>query len=143
MRLANKGIYMSDWNAQIIEEFRANDGKVGGMFAGAPLLILHTTGAKSGTPRVSPLMYQDLDGSYAIFASKAGAPSHPDWYYNVVANPGVSLELGTAKVAGTARVADAAERQPIWDHQKATYPQFAEYEAKTVREIPVIIVDPS
>jgi deazaflavin-dependent oxidoreductase (nitroreductase family) len=143
MRLPKKGINLSDWNTQIIEEFRANDGKVGGMFAGAPLLILHTTGAKSGAPRVNPLMYQDLDGAYAIFASKAGAPSNPDWYYNVVANPAVSLELGTSTVAGTARVADAGERQPIWDRQKSTYPQFAEYEAKTGREIPVVIVDPS
>ena len=134
---------MSDWNTQIIEEFRANDGKVGGMFAGAPLLILHTTGAKSGAQRVSPVMYQDLDGAYAVFASKAGAPSHPDWYYNVVANPTVSIELGTATTTGIARVADAAERGPIWERQKATYPQFAEYEAKTDREIPVIIVEPS
>lgn len=134
---------MSDWNTQIIEEFRANDGKVGGMFAGAPLLILHTTGAKSGAQRVSPVMYQDLDGAYAVFASKAGAPSHPDWYYNVVANPTVSIELGTATTTGIARVADAAKRGPIWERQKATYPQFAEYEAKTDREIPVIIVEPS
>jgi deazaflavin-dependent oxidoreductase (nitroreductase family) len=133
---------MSDWNANIIEEFRANGGKVGGMFAGAPLLLLHTTGAKSGQPRVNPLMYQDLDGSYAIFASKAGAPSNPDWYYNVVANPSVSVEIGSETIDCSARVADTAERQPIWDHQKATFPQFAEYEAKSGRDIPVIIVEP-
>ncbi len=113
------------------------------MFAGAPLLILHTTGAKSGQPRVSPLMYQALDGGYAIFASKAGAPSNPDWYHNVIANPEVSLEVGTETITATARVTDAAERQPIWDRQKTTYPQFAEYEAKSGRDIPVIIVEPN
>ena len=134
---------MSDWNAQIIEEFRANDGKVGGMFAGAPLLILHTTGAKSGQPRVSPLMYQALDAGYAIFASKAGAPSNPDWYYNVVSNPSVSVEVGAETIAGTARVAGPEERDPIWTHQKETYPQFAEYELKSGRDIPVIIVEPN
>jgi len=133
---------MSDWNADIIEEFRANDGKVGGMFSGASLLLLHTTGAKSGQERVTPLVYQDLDGSYAIFASKAGAPSNPDWYYNVVANSSVSIEIGSETVEAAARVAGTAERQPIWDHQKETLPQFAEYEAKSGRNIPVIILDP-
>ena len=134
---------MSDWNAQIIDEFRANEGKVSGMFEGAPLLILHSTGAKSGQPRVTPLMYQALDNAYAIFASKAGAPTHPDWYYNVTSNPEVSAEMGTGTVTLTARVAGAEERQRIWDRQKATYPQFAEYEATTAgREIPVIVLDP-
>lgn len=133
---------MSDWNADIIEEFRANGGKVGGMFSGAPLLLLHTTGAKSGQARVNPLMYQDLDGSYAIFASKAGAPSNPDWYYNVVANSSVSIEIESETVEASARVAGTVERQQIWDHQKATFPQFAEYEAKSGRDIPVIILDP-
>lgn len=133
---------MSDWNKQIIDEFRANEGKVGGMFTGAPLLILHTTGTKSGQARLSPLMYQQLDGAYAVFASKAGASSHPDWYYNLVADTDVSLEFGTETVAASARIADSAERSGIWERQKTSWPQFAEYEAKTDRQIPVVVLDP-
>lgn len=134
---------MSDWNTQIMDEFRANGGKVGGMFEGAPLLILHTTGAKSGQPRATPLMYQAVEGSYAIFASKAGAPTNPHWYYNITANPEVSAEMGTETVALTARVAGTEERHRIWSRQKETYPQFAEYETTTAgREIPVIVLDP-
>lgn len=133
---------MSDWNAQIIEEFRANDGKVGGMFAGAPLLLLHNTGAKSGAARLNPLVYQAIDDGYAIFASKAGAPTHPDWYYNVVANPDVAIELGRERIDMTARVATAQEREPIWSKQKDTFPTFAEYEANAQgREIPVVILE--
>ena len=87
---------MSDWNAGIIEEFRANEGRVGGNFEGAPLLLLHTTGAKSGQERVSPVMYQDLGGGpVAVFASKAGAPDNPDWFHNVKANPDVTAEIGS------------------------------------------------
>ncbi len=133
---------MADWNAQIIEEFRANDGRVGGVFEGAPLLILHTKGAKTGLARQIPLMYQDRGGSYAVFASKAGAPDNPDWLYNLIADPAVTVELGTERVAANARIADAAERQPIWDRQVAEYPQFGEYEAKTDRTIPVVILEP-
>lgn len=133
---------MSDWNGQIIEEFRANDGKVGGMFAGAPLLLLHNTGAKSGAARVNPLMYQAIDGGYAIFASKAGAPTHPDWYYNVVANPDAAIEVGSERIDVAARVATSQEREPIWAKQKATFPTFAEYEANAQgREIPVVILE--
>jgi deazaflavin-dependent oxidoreductase (nitroreductase family) len=133
---------MSDWNGQIIEEFRANDGKVGGMFAGAPLLLLHNTGAKSGAARVNPLMYQATDGGYAIFASKAGAPSHPDWYHNVVANPDAAIEVGSERIDVVARVATSQEREPIWAKQKATFPTFAEYEANARgREIPVVILE--
>lgn len=133
---------MADWNAQIIEEFRANDGRVGGVFEGAPLLILHTKGAKTGLARQIPLMYQDRGGSYAVFASKAGAPDNPDWLHNLIADPAVTVELGTERVAANARIADAAERQPIWDRQVAEYPQFGEYEAKTDRTIPVVILEP-
>ena len=134
---------MSDWNAGIVKEFRANDGKVGGMFEGASLLILHTTGAKSGEPRVSPLVYQDLDGRYAIFASKAGAPSNPDWFYNLKANPDVSIEIGTETIAATTYIAETDERSPIWEKQKAAHSNFAEYEVSAgSRQIPVIIVTP-
>ena len=134
---------MSDWNAQIIAEFRENDGKVGGMFEGWPLLILHCTGAKSGQERLAPLVYQQLDNGYAIFASKAGAPTNPDWYHNLVANPDASIEVGTETVAVAARVAGDEEREPIWEQQKAKYPNFAEYEANTTRTIPVVILEPT
>ena len=105
----------NDWNTQIINEFRANEGKVGGNFEGAPLLLLHTTGARTGQERVNPVMYQDLGDSVAVFASKAGAPSNPDWYRNVVANPDVSAEIGTATRTFRARTAEPDERAPIWD----------------------------
>lgn len=133
---------MSDWNAQIIEEFRANGGKVGGMFAGAPLLLLHNTGARTGQARVNPMMYQAVDGGYAVFASKAGAPTNPDWYHNLVANADATVEIGNEKVAVTARAATDEEREPIWAKQKATFPTFAEYEEKTDRQIPVVILEP-
>ena len=134
---------MSDWNRQVIEEFRANGGKVGGNFEGAPLLLLHTTGAKSGAERVNPMMYQDLgDGRLAVFASKAGADTHPDWYHNIVADPNVTAEVGTDTRNFTARVASGGERDSIWSEQKATYPGFADYEAKTTREIPVVVLEP-
>ena len=84
---------MTDWNTQIIDEFRANDGKVGGQFEGFPLLILHSTGAKSGLERLNPLAYRAVNGGYAVFGSKAGAPSHPDWFHNLVANPRASVEV--------------------------------------------------
>ena len=138
----DEGITVPDWNAQIIDEFRANDGKVGGMFAGAPLLLLHSTGARSGKDRLNPLMYQAIEGGYAVFASKAGAPSNPDWFYNVVANAEVAAEIGSDKINLTARVASSDEREPIWAKQKATYPTFADYEAAAEgREIPVVILE--
>lgn len=134
---------MSDWNTSVIEEFRANGGNVGGPFTGAPLLLLHTTGAKTGQERISPLMYQQLDDGYAVFASKAGAPSNPDWYYNILANPNVTVEFGDGSVACQASVASPGVREPIWGRQKAAYSGFADYEARTEREIPVILLQPS
>ena len=134
----------NDWNSKIIAEFRANDGKVGGNFAGAPILLLHTVGARSGQERINPMMYQDLeDGSLAVFASKAGAPSHPDWYYNLVAHPDVVAEVGTSSRRFHARTATNGERDKIWAKQKERYPGFAGYEAKTSRLIPVVILDPA
>jgi len=132
---------MSDWNGKIVEEFRANGGNVGGQFTGAPLLLLHTVGAKSGRPRVNPMMYQRLDGGYAVFASKAGAPTNPDWYFNLLANPQVEAEIGTSKVVLVARVAEGDERERIWSAQKAAYPGFADYEQKTTRQIPVVVLE--
>ena len=132
-----------DWNARIIEEFRANDGKVGGPFEGAPLLLLHSTGAKSGAERVAPLMYQAVGHDFAVFASKAGAPTNPDWYHNLLAHPAAGVEVGTETLAITARVAEGDERERIWSKQKADYPRFAEYEEKTSRQIPVVVLSPS
>ena len=134
---------MSDWNTKIIEEFRANGGAVGGQFAGAPLLLLHTVGARSGQRRVNPVMYQKVDGGYAVFASKAGAPVNPDWYHNLLAHPQVTAEIGTQTVELVARVADGDERERIWAAQKAAYPGFADYERKTTRQIPVIVLEPA
>jgi deazaflavin-dependent oxidoreductase (nitroreductase family) len=134
---------MNDWNAKIMAEFRANGGKVAD-FGDAPLLILHSTGRKSGEDRTSPLMYQALaGGSVAIFASKAGAPDNPDWYHNVLADPAVTAEIGTGTQSFTAREALGDERDGIWTRQKAAYPQFAGYEEATDRTIPVIVLDPT
>ncbi len=132
-----------DWNSKIIAEFRANGGKVGGQFEGAPLLLLHTVGAKSGEPRVTPMMYRDIGDGVAVFASKAGAPTHPAWYHNLLANPRVSAEIGPGTVDLVARVADGAERDRIWEAHKSEYPGFADYERKTTRQIPVVILEPA
>jgi len=132
----------NDWNKGIIDEFRANQGKVGGQFAGAPLLLLHTTGARTGQERVNPVMYQDLGGPVAVFASKAGAPTNPDWYHNLQAHPEVVAELGTDTRRFRARIASPDELTTIWSKQKHDYPGFADYEASTSREIPVVILEP-
>ena len=134
---------MSDWNNGIIDEFRSNDGKAGGIFEGKPLLLLHHKGARTGTERVNPLMYQQVDGSYAVFASKGGADTNPGWFHNLVAKPDVSVEVGSDKIDVRARVTDGEERERIWERQKREYPQFASYEQKTSRDqIPVIVLDP-
>ncbi|WP_431836768.1 nitroreductase family deazaflavin-dependent oxidoreductase [Cellulomonas sp. Y8] len=134
---------MNDWNTSIIEEFRAHDGRVGGRFEGSPLLLLHTTGARSGQERVSPVMYRDLgEGRVAVFASYAGLDVNPAWFHNLVAEPRVSAEIGTETREFVARVASGEERRAIWEQQKAAFPGFAGYEAKTTREIPVVVLDP-
>ena len=132
---------VNEFNRGIIEQFRANEGKVGPPFEGAPLLILHSTGAKSGKTRLAPIVYQQVDDSWAVFASKAGAPDNPDWYHNLVANPSATIELGTEEVAVTARVLEGDEREAVWSKQKELMPGFAEYEAQTDRTIPVVILD--
>ncbi len=135
---------MDDFNTQIINEFRANAGKVGGGFAGAPLLLLHHQGAKTGRTRVNPLAYLPVGDAFAVFASKAGAPSHPHWYLNLKAHSDVEVEVGADTVKVTAREAHGKERDEIWTRQKAAMPGFAEYEekAKGIREIPVILLEP-
>lgn len=132
---------MTDWNGKIIEEFRANEGRVGGDFEGAPLLLLHTTGARSGTERINPLMYLDDGDRLVVFASKGGAPSNPDWYHNVQKNPDASVEVGTDRLPVRARVATGEERDALYSEQSRRYPQFAEYQAGTERTIPVVILE--
>ena len=131
---------MNDWNEKVIAEFRANEGRVGGNFEGAPLLLLHTTGARSGQERVNPMMYLAVGEDFAVFASKAGADTNPDWYHNLLAHPEASAEVGTETVPVTARVLEGDERLTIWEEQKKRYPGFAEYEASTSRTIPVVLL---
>ena len=128
------------FNDNLIAEFRANGGKVGGMFAGAPLMLLTTTGAKTGQPRVAPLVYTTDGDDYVIIASKGGAPTNPDWYHNIVANPEVTVEIGTETFPARARVA-GDDRDRLFDQQAALMPNFAEYQQNTTRRIPVVVLE--
>lgn len=131
----------SDWNARIIAEFRANEGRVGGPFAGAPVTLVHHRGRKSGREYVSPMMYQAADDeTIYVFASKAGAPTHPDWYYNLTAAGTGSVEVGTDAYPVTVDELTGAERDRVFEEQSRRYPGFAEYAAKTagIRTIPVL-----
>lgn len=132
---------MNDWNAKIIEEFRANEGRVGGPFEGAPMILVHHRGAKSGTERVTPLVYfpQD-DAKIVIIASKAGAPTNPDWYHNLKAHPDVDVEVGTEKFGVHVAEVEGAERDEIWTRAVAANPGFGEYQEKTTRVIPVLVL---
>jgi deazaflavin-dependent oxidoreductase (nitroreductase family) len=132
----------ADFNANIIEEFHANEGRVGGMFEGVPLLLLHHTGAKSGRSRVNPLAYQADDGRYVVFASKGGAPTNPDWYHNLKAQPNVRVEVGTDTIDVVASEATGEERERLFRTQAERVPQFGEYEQRTDRVIPVIVLTP-
>jgi deazaflavin-dependent oxidoreductase (nitroreductase family) len=128
----------NDWNSKIIQEFRANEGRVGGQFEGAPMLLLRTAGAKSGAERVNPVMYLDLDGRRFVFASKAGADTSPDWYHNLVAHPRVTVEVGSETYEATAKPLEGEERDRVYAEQASRYPGFAEYQQKTKRVIPVV-----
>ncbi|HLJ34613.1 MAG TPA: nitroreductase family deazaflavin-dependent oxidoreductase [Ktedonobacteraceae bacterium] len=132
---------MSDWNNQVISEFRTNEGKVGGPFKGAPLLLLTTTGAKSGQPRTSPLMYLPDGERMLIFASKGGAPTNPDWYHNLMAHPQATVEVGTETFNVTATPVTGEERDRLYAIQAKRYSGFADYQAKTTRKIPVIALE--
>lgn len=132
-----------NWNTKIIEEFRTNEGRVGGPFEKLPLLLLHTKGAKSGEERVNPLAYMRDGKGYVVFASKGGSPTNPDWYHNVVANPDVTVEVGTETLKARARVATDPERTELWTRQVASVPTFGEYEEKSGRKIPVIVIEPT
>jgi deazaflavin-dependent oxidoreductase (nitroreductase family) len=132
-----------DFNARIIEEFRANEGRVGGPFDGGTLLLLHHAGARTGTPRVNPLMYNRDGDRYVVFASKAGAPTNPDWYHNLKANPNTTVEVGTDTIDVVASEATGDERDRLYNAQAELRPQFAEYQSKTDRVIPVVVLTPS
>jgi len=131
-----------EWNTKIVDEFRANEGRVGGPFAGAPLLLLHTTGHKTGRERVNPMMYLDLDGHRYVFASKAGADEHPDWYHNLIAHPDVTVEVGTDTYQAEAVGVTGGDRDRLYAEQARRYPGFGDYERKTTRVIPVVELVP-
>jgi deazaflavin-dependent oxidoreductase (nitroreductase family) len=133
---------MGDFNRAIIEEFRANDGKVGGPFEGAPVLLLTTTGAKSGEPRTTPVMYLPDGERMVIFASKGGAPTNPAWYHNLLKTPAATVEVGADTLDADAVVTSGEEREKLFNHQAELYPQFADYAQKTSREIPVVALVP-
>jgi deazaflavin-dependent oxidoreductase (nitroreductase family) len=130
----------NDWNKAIIAEFRANNGKVGGRFAGQPLALLHTVGAKSGQSRINPVACMKDGDRYVIIASKGGAPTNPDWYYNLVAHPLVTVEYGTETFQAQATIATEPQRTRLYNKMAAERPTFAEYQTKTTRAIPVIIL---
>jgi len=132
---------VNDWNTQIIEEFHANGGKVGGQFEGANLLLLHTLGAKSNQPRINPLAYVKDGDNLVIIASKAGAPTNPDWYYNILAHPDVTLEVGTESFKAHATVPERPERDRIFDNVVKQAPGFGEYQKNTSRIIPVVVLE--
>ena len=133
---------MVDWNAGVISEFRANEGNIKG-FERQPVLLLHHRGAKTGKERINPLAYMKVDGGYAVFASKAGADSNPDWFYNVTANTETKVEVGSETVDVRARVAEGDEHDRIWSAQKDFNGTFAKYEERTSRgRIPVVVLEP-
>ena len=129
---------LDDWNTRNIKEFRASGGKVGGPFEGVPVLLLTHTGAKSGTQRTSPLVYLPETGAMYIFASKGGSSKNPDWYHNLLANPAVTVEVGTETFEVEASEVTGEERDRIYARQSELRPMFAQYQANTARKIPVI-----
>lgn len=133
---------MNEINTKVIAEFRENGGKVGGMFEGWPLLLLHTVGARSGREHVSPLVFFPFEGRRYIIGSAGGGPKHPAWYHNLVAHPDVTIEVGDETEAATANVLHNEERNAVWTKVVAAMPNFGEYEKQTTRTIPVIALDP-
>lgn len=132
----------SDFDQKVIDEFRSNQGAVGGPFAGARMLLLHSVGRKSGGERVNPVVFQQVGDDWAVFASFAGGPVNPAWYHNLMAHPDATIEVGTETIPVRAREAEGEERARIWEKQKAVVPGFAEYEAKAGdRVIPVVILE--
>lgn len=132
---------MNDFNQSLITEFRANGGKVSGQFANAPLMLLTTTGAKSGQPRVNPLVYTTDGDHMVLMASKGGAPTNPDWYHNLLANPIVTVEVGQEQFQARATVAEGAERERLFNQMAQQMPGFAEYQQKTTRQLPMVVLE--
>ena len=128
------------YNRQLIEEFRANRGKAGGPMEGRPLLLLTTTGAKSGQLRTKPMMYIPDGENLLVIASNAGAPSHPDWYRNLLVHQEVTVEVRNETFKAIASVAEGSERQRLWSRVVELYPFFADHQAKITRQIPVIVL---
>lgn len=129
-------------NQRVIEEFRANGGQVGGQLQNTPLLLLTTTGARTGRRHTTPVMYLPDGDRLVVFASVMGAPSHPDWYHNLVAHPDVTVEVGAESFQATARVAAGEERARLWAKAAEQYPFLTEHQAKTSRQIPVVVLAP-
>ncbi len=130
------------FNVALIDEFRNNAGKVTGMFAAAPLVLITTTGARSGQPRTAPLVHtRTASGDVVIIASKAGAPTHPDWYHNIANDPSVTVELPNETFSGRARICDEPERTELYEAQAALMPNFDEYRSATTRTIPVVVIE--
>ena len=132
---------MSDFNRAIIDEFRANEGRVGGPFEGSPVLLLTSTGAKSGERRTTPVMYLPDGERMVVFASKGGAPTNPAWYHNLLAHPAATVEVGPETVDVNAVVTSGEDRERLFNRQAELYPQFADYARKTTREIPVVALE--
>ncbi len=130
----------NEFNKSLIEEFRANGGKVSGQFEGAPMILVTTTGRKSGQQRTSPLVYGKTGDDLFIIASKAGDPKHPDWFLNIEANPNVTVEVGTDKYEARARITEGEERARLYKQMADAMPNFKEYQEKTDREIPVVVL---
>jgi deazaflavin-dependent oxidoreductase (nitroreductase family) len=131
-----------DFNTQVINEFRENGGRVGGPFDGAPLLLLHHRGAKSGTERVTPLVYLADGERHLIFASKGGAPENPAWFHNLKAHPDTTIEVGSETIAVTATELTGEERDRLYERQASLMPNFREYQEQTSRKIPVVALTP-
>src|SRR6202451_1540193 len=134
---------MVDFNQQVITEFRENDGKVGGMFDGKAMILVHHVGAKSGEARIAPLVYLPDGDRFVVFASKGGAPENPGWYHNLKANPETEVEVGGSTYAVVAEEATGEERDRLYDAQVPVEPQFGDYQSKTDRKIPVIVLKPT
>jgi deazaflavin-dependent oxidoreductase (nitroreductase family) len=132
----------SDFNASVIEEFHVRDGRVGGAFENSPLLLLHHTGAKSGKARINPLGYLADRDRYVIVASNGGSPTNPDWYHNLTAHPEVTIEVGTDTISAVAIEATGEERERLFQAMAARAKQVTEYQTKTDRLIPVIVLTP-
>lgn len=131
-----------DWNARVIAEFRKNHGKLSGYFGGTPLLLLHTVGRKTGNVRVNPVVYLRDGERYLVFASKGGADTNPDWYYNLKAHPNIQVEVGDETVEVSAEEVTGSDREMLFARQSKVNPAFAEYQQKTKRIIPVMALTP-